>query len=105
MVYQISSSQQGGWLLGWGGVRWLGWGGVRPATAGWLTVGGGGALAGPRRVVLTAGAGHATPASAPQTPLERADTLLRLGRAGAARRADVAPDADALLPVGGRGGL
>src|SRR5262252_6639696 len=41
MVYQISVVQQA--------LRRPGWGGIRPAPAGWLTVGRGGALAGPRR--------------------------------------------------------
>src|SRR5690349_1936416 len=57
MVYQISDSQQA--------LPRPVWGGIRPAPAGWLTVGGGGALAGPRRVGPTVSAGHATPASAP----------------------------------------
>src|SRR5215471_353343 len=69
------------WNRGW----WLGWGGVRGAPAGWLTVGAGGALAGPRRVGLTAGMGHATPAYAPRTPLREADPRCQLGgRVGSA---------------------
>src|SRR5690349_22250655 len=67
--------------LGTGGV-WLGWGGVRGAPAGWLTVGGTGALAGPRRVGWTAGAGHATPAYAPRTPLREAQPCCQLGGRG-----------------------
>src|SRR5215467_7772763 len=61
MVYQISVARQA--------LRRPGWGGIRPAPAGWLTVGRGGALAGPRRAEQTAGAGHATPASAPPMPV------------------------------------
>src|SRR5215471_20608860 len=61
MVYQISVVRQAPAAAGWGGIR--------PAPAGWLTVGRGGALAGPRRAERTAGAGHATPASAPRMRL------------------------------------
>src|SRR5215475_4214149 len=73
-----------------------GWGGIRPAPAGWLTVGASGArrargawcrggrwpryarvrpadAAAEGRTLLTAGAGHATPASAPRMPLRKAD--------------------------------
>src|SRR5260370_40652108 len=46
------------------------------APAGWLTVGGGAALGGPRRVVPTAGAGPAPPAAAPQEAPAKGCTLL-----------------------------
>src|SRR5260370_40478400 len=47
MVYETSSRGQGSCGRGWGGIR--------PAPAGWLAVGGGAGLAGPRRVGMTAG--------------------------------------------------